>query len=384
MKQIRLSDTVISVPMPIFLVIEDVGWWQGIDGSLRNEPYRNRFARRHCLADYQALTRLAKRLSMRIALGMVMGEWDRTNFLKDVAGATWMGKAWDNKVNQGPWLEETAQYLRDHNHFLEIALHGICHEYWQDGQMQRSEFHDQDGRMRPRPVIQRHLEAFATLLEQNGWHGFPRLFIPPALNHSFGNKDNSIQAVLHSFGIKFVTTRFDRANQYSAPAHQNLTWEGEVGLLERGSSPVSWDRAASPPVWPGTNPILPLHWGNLLHREPQRNNEIVDSWADMLLAKSAGLDCILAEDLASCWRQAAVFYLADLQRNQRGMTIDIRTIPDLSIFSGPFFVKTHERQSKSWNCSGAEIISSKRGTDHINILKILPNKEKEVVNIFPA
>lgn len=74
--------------MPIFLVVEDVGWWQGEDGSAHNEPYRNGFTRRHCLQDYRLFVRLARRLKMRIAIGMVLGEWDRHNLLKDVVGAT--------------------------------------------------------------------------------------------------------------------------------------------------------------------------------------------------------------------------------------------------------------------------------------------------------
>jgi hypothetical protein len=69
--QISIADLTVSIPMPIFLVVEDVGWWQGKDGSAGNEPFRNGFPRRHCLADYQALVRLARRLKMRIALGMV-------------------------------------------------------------------------------------------------------------------------------------------------------------------------------------------------------------------------------------------------------------------------------------------------------------------------
>ncbi|MBE0582155.1 MAG: hypothetical protein IH612_00175, partial [Desulfofustis sp.] len=74
----------ISLPLPLFLVVEDVGWWQGEDGSARGEPFRNRFPRRHCLADYQALVGLSKRLGMRIAIAMVLGEWDTTNLLSEV------------------------------------------------------------------------------------------------------------------------------------------------------------------------------------------------------------------------------------------------------------------------------------------------------------
>ena len=381
MPRITLADTLVSLPLPLFLVIEDVGWWQGEDGSSKNQPFRNRFGRRHCLADYQALARLAKRLSMRIALGMVMGEWDRTNFLSGVTGATWMGTAWDNTVNQGPWLDEAAGYLRDQRHLLEIALHGICHEFWQDGRMQRSEFHDQDGRMRPEAIVRSHLEAYGVLLAQNGLPDYPRLFIPPALNHSFGNGEASIQTLLHAYGLDYVTTRFSRARRFSEPLHQGITWEAGVGLLERGLSPVGWDLTASEPVWQGTGPILPLHWGNLLHPDPERNSEIVDGWADMLLTRTAGLDFILAEDLAACWRQAAVFYLAGLRSDGNSITIDLQELPDLPCFSGSFFLKIRDRGAGSWRCTGAEIVSRTREPNDILVLELQPGRGRTEVAI---
>ena len=373
MPRITLADTLVSLPLPVFLVVEDVGWWQGEDGSSKNQPYRNRFGRRHCLADYQALARLARRLSMRIALGMVMGEWDRTNFLSGVTGATWMGKVWDNTMNQGPWLEEAAGYLRDHRHLLEISLHGICHEFWQDGRMQRSEFHDQEGRMRPEAIVRSHLEAYGVLLTQNGLPDYPRLFIPPALNHSFGNGEGSMQTLLHAYGLDYVTTRFSRARQYSAPIHPDITWESGVVLLERGLSPVDWDVTASEPVWQGAGPILALHWGNLLHPDPERNGEIVDGWADMLLARTAGLDCILAADLAACWRQAAVYSLADMWQEAGSVIIDLGALPDLPCLSGPFYLKIEQGRPLTIHCSGARILSLENAAGNVRIVTLLPD-----------
>jgi hypothetical protein len=218
------------------------------------------------------------------------------------------------------------------------------------------------------------LDAFAVLLEQNSLPGFPRLFIPPALNHSFGNGDASMQALLHDFGIDYVTTRFSRAHQYSPPLYPQITWECGVGLLERGISPVRWDHSEAPPIWPGDSPILPLHWGNLLHSDPQRNSEIVDGWAEMLLKRTRGLDSMLAEDLACCWRQAAVFYLADMLLEDGGVTLNLQAIPDLPCFTGPFFLKIHERLPRSWSCTGAEILSKKTGPDNLLVMKVLPGK----------
>ena len=77
----RDDQTTITLPLPLFVIVEDVGWWQGADDSAHSGPYRNRFPRRHCLADYEALVYLAESISMRIAIAMVIGEWDRTNLL---------------------------------------------------------------------------------------------------------------------------------------------------------------------------------------------------------------------------------------------------------------------------------------------------------------
>lgn len=381
MVEIQPGDITVSVPMPVFLVIEDVGWWQGVDGSFRQEPYRNDLIRPHCLEDYQALAHLAKRLSMRIALGMVMCEWDRTDFLKDIPGATWMGRAWNNQKNRWRSLDRAADYLNAHDHLLEIALHGVGHEFWHNGQMERSEFHDRDGNMRSENIINRHLEAFTRLLDQNHIHGAPRLFIPPALNHSFGN--HSIQTLLRRFGIDYVTARFSRARQFKAPRHPKLTWESGVTLLERGMAPVAWNVAASPPVWIVSQPILPLHWANLLDAQPERNIEIVDPWADMLIAKTSGPDLILAEDTAACWRQAAVYYLAEIKNENNQIVINLGALPRFSSVRGAFYVKIQGQWDGSWCCSGAKIVEQKQVSEDLLTLKLLPEQGEQNVILVP-
>ena len=380
--KIQFDGVTITLPMPLFLVIEDVGWWQGVDGSSHQEPYRSNMGRCHCLEDYQALTHLAERLSMRIALGMVMCEWDRTDFLKNVSGATWMGKAWNNQINRGQQLDETSDFLNNHKHLLEIALHGVGHEFWNDGHMERSEFHDKNGNMRSKGVVTSHFEAFERLLEQNCIHGFPRLFIPPALNHSYG--DSSMQTLIKGFGIDYVTTTFSSARCFKTPQHPKLTWEAGVILLERGSPSVAWDKIASSPAWNGPQPIFPLHWGNLLHFQPERNIEIVDMWADMLLLKTAGPDVILSEDAAACWRQAGMYYLAEMKKEKDSVIIDLSELPKLSSVSGFFSIKIQGRPDWGWACTGADIIESKQESDNILILKLLPEKGKEKVVIFPV
>lgn len=374
--QVALNNLVVSLPMPIFIVVEDVGWWQGRDGSANNEPFRNGFSRRHCLNDYRALARLAKRLKMRIAIGMVLGEWDRRNLLRNVVGSTWLGSSWDNRINQGPWFDEAAQFLRENEEWLEIACHGLCHEFWREGRMERSEFHDPSGHMRPRDIVKSHLDAFAKLLEEHKLPGFPRIFLPPALLHSFGNGDDSMQAILHDYGVRYVVTRFSKARRYSEPLHEKITWECGVGLLERGLAPVPWHEAAARPAWDFSNPILPLHWSNLLHPDPTENFSVVDRWAAMLEKQANSMDYVLAPDFASCWSQAAACQLAKLVADGRKITVDLSMFDEVPGFNGSIFLKIEGPPGLIWQCRGGQIISCRNDPSGIQtvVVRRLPGQ----------
>ena len=381
--QIALDNLVVSLPMPIFIVVEDVGWWQGRDGSADNEPFRNGFTRRHCLEDYRALARLARRLKMRIAIGMVLGEWDRRNLLRDVAGATWMGDSWDNRINQGPWLDEAAQFLRDNEDWLEIACHGLCHEFWREGRMERSEFHDPSGRMRPRDIVKSHLDAFVKLLEEHKLPGFPRIFLPPALLHCFGNGDDSMQAILHDYGVRYVVTRFSRARRYAEPLHEKITWECDVGLLERGLAPVPWHEAAASPTWDFSNSILPLHWSNLLHPDPAENFAIVDRWAEILEKPAQTMDYVLATDFASCWNQAAAYHLVKLTAGERKITIDLGLLGGVPEVDGSIILKISCPPDLIWRCRGGKILSTRKDSQGVQVVVLRRLPGKVIVEIEP-
>ncbi len=370
--------------MPIFLVVEDVGWWQGRDGSANNEPFRNGFSRRHCLADYQALGRLAKRLKMRIAIGMVLGEWDRRKLLRDVTGATWMGAVWDNEFNCGPWLDEAAQFLRDNADWLEIACHGLCHEFWRDGRMERSEFHDSGGIMRPADIVKSHLDAFAKLLEEYKLPGFPRIFLPPALHHSFGNGRDSMQAILYDYGVRYVVTRFSKARRYTEPLHENLTWECGVGLLERGLAPVPWNEAAANPAWDFGNPILPLHWSNLLHPDPAKNFTVVDRWAEMLEQQVNSMAHVLAPDFASCWKQAAAYHLAKLTAGEGKITIDLGLLEQVPEFDGSITLKISCPPDLTWRCRGGQIVATQKDSQGIQVVVLRPLPGNSYMEVEPS
>ena len=60
------SDMQLTIPMPLQIIVDDVGWWSGVDGSQYNQPYRTGLGRDHQPEDYLALASLGKELGMRI------------------------------------------------------------------------------------------------------------------------------------------------------------------------------------------------------------------------------------------------------------------------------------------------------------------------------
>lgn len=371
----------LSIPMPLQIVVEDVGWWSKFDQGASNEPFGTGMGRRHCPQDYEALISLGRQLGMRPLVVFVACEWDRKNLLRKIPSATWMGSAWDNSRNMGPWLEEAAHILGGNPGHIEIGVHGVGHEYWLGGRLSRSEFHDRRGVMRPREEIERHLEAFGEILDQNGLGPYPKAFVPPALYHSFGNGSESIQRILSDFGIQYVTTIFGRARAWSSPRYKHITWECGVVLLERGEAPVPWHVRAAQPRFSFDLPLLSLHWANLLHSDPARNLEVIERWVDFLKPMDRRFDRMLAPDTATCWTQFAYHTLAKVLPVKDGFEIKIGEIGRLpeSALQRHFFVKAPAELS--WRILGGTLLSSRR-SGSARLMKIRPSKGSETIHLL--
>jgi hypothetical protein len=128
---------------------------------------------------------------------------------------------------------------------------------------------------------------------------------------------------------------------------------------------------------------MALHWGNLLHPDPQRNSEIVDGWADMLLRQTTGAEWILAGDAAACWRQSAVSELAVCRCDGRSLCLDLRAIPNLGCFKGPFYLKIFGGGHHVWQCVGGRLGPEEKGAGGSVTLSVLPEKDAERVTLLP-
>lgn len=303
-----MSDKAVSamIPMPLQVVIDDVGWWSGEDGSKWQEPYRTGIHRNHVVADYQAIVSLGKALGIRPQAAMVLCEWDRKNILKNVPHSTWMGRNWDNSLWVGPWLEEAAEMINNNQEYFEITVHGVGHEWWTDGLFTRAEWADNSGVMRPKEDIERHLDAFAEIMRQNNLGGLPKSFVPAAFRHGFGvtpGNDASIAELLSNRGFTYINTPFAGMRNKEHVQYDNFGVDGGVMTVDRGNKDLlDWYEISTIPNGVIEGTTCGMHWPNLLHEEPDRNSEIVDGWVNLLAPYNHRQETILAKN-SHCFQQ---------------------------------------------------------------------------------
>ena len=76
---------------------------------------------------------------MRPQCAMVLCEWDRENVCAQVPTATQAGAAWDNSHRIGDWASESRDVFVQRAANIELAMHGVGHEHWEDGERTRAE-----------------------------------------------------------------------------------------------------------------------------------------------------------------------------------------------------------------------------------------------------
>lgn len=364
-----------NVPMPLQVVLDDVGWWCGQDGHERQQPYRTGIQRNHVPADYQAIVSLGRQLNMRPQAAMILCEWDRENILRECPSCTWMGKDWDNRRWVGGWMEETADIMRSNREHFEITLHGIGHEYWSDGVMSRAEWHDREGRMRPREEIQKRIELFARILDQHQLGPFPESFVPCAFLHRFGAGGGGIMPLLRNAGIRYVSTPFHRMKRDAPPQKEFFGVDEGLVVVDREQDRARpWSVIGCEPAMEVTGPICGLHWPNILHGDPARNEEVVRRWVKFLKPHGDRFNRVLSRDTASCWTQLVYHECTKVTIGDRGIMLDWSEINDLSPvhLEDQFMLKIRGVEGLRISCSEAEIFSLEQDRNACHIMRICP------------
>jgi hypothetical protein len=304
-----IRDTMkVIIPMPLQVVIDDVGWWSGEDGSKRQEPYRTGINRNHVPADYKAIADLGRALGIRPQAAMIMCEWDKENILRNLPSATWMGAKWDNSKWLGPWMEEAAEIIRSNQEFFELTLHGVGHEYWEGGTFTRAEWTDSKGQMRPPDQVEKHLDFYGMLMEQHNLGSFPKSFVPAAFRHSFGiseGREVSLAEILQRRGINYINTPFISMFNKERAQYGLFGFDANIMTIDRGEDEFQWTVFPGDPKSVLKGPTCGLHWPNLLHPDPEQNPEIVARWVNFLKPYNENPDTLLAKNSITFQHQLA-------------------------------------------------------------------------------
>lgn len=359
------------IPMPIQVVIDDVGWWSGKDGNTIQEPYRTGIPRDHKPADYEAIALLGRSLGIRPQAAMILCEWDKKNILRKLPTSTWMGKNWDNSKWVGDWQEEAADIIRSNKANFEITLHGIGHEYWEDGKFTRAEWADRNGKMRPREEVEKHLDYYGKLMNQHKLGPFPVSFVPTAFLHGFGvtpGNDISMAEILKKHGVTYINTPFRGMYNAKAASHVIFGFDSGVMTIDRGRDLMNWDATGRLPEGKISGPTCGMHWANLIHTDPSRNREIVESWVKILAPHKENYETMLAPDSAFFQKQLAHNVCTRISLKEKNLEFDFKETDSLPALNKDLFtLKVKSTENISFGSNNLKILEKTmtRKNNHI-------------------
>lgn len=334
----------ICIPLAVQIVIDDVGWWSGENSSGTGGPYRTGISRHHIPDDYRAIVELGKRLDMCPQAAMVLCEWDKDNILRNVPTSTWMGDRWDNTHWVGEWLEEAADIIVNNTDHMELTIHGVGHEYWDEFGMSRCEWYGSDGKMRPLDQVILHIEYFGKLLQRNNLGKFPTSFVPPGFNYRFSPHSEELAAVLQKYGIKYVSTMFTCLFKDAEPEGRYFGTEHGILTVDRSWAVIDWCDFKPQLSGDITGPVCGIHWPNVLHQDPARNPETVEAWVKFLEGQDIRFDSMLARNTAESFSQTVYNWGVSISVSERNVIFDFSKIIKLNAqgLLDYFYIKTCE------------------------------------------
>lgn len=341
----------LTIPLALQLVIDDVGWINGCDGSNINQPFRTGIGRKHSIEDYEAIIELGKRLGIKPVIAMVLSEWDRKNILKELPNATYMGNDWDNSKNVDDSLQNIVELLNNNQEYYEFAMHGLGHEYWKNGKLDRAEFYQLNGEMRPYNEVKKHIEYFFEIMNQNGMESKVRTFVPPAFCYAYG--DDGMTEILKDFGFLYISTIFNRMVKYKKLPNPLYGIEYGIVNIDRGVDDLKWDNTGAVTSKQLNGPVYGIHWPHILDFDPKNNMKSVEKWVECLKSQEQNQNIILAKDIKECATQLIVKENIRITNNSK-LAIDLKNFDNISV-NDYFYIKC-SREIAEYSNSKVEFV----------------------------
>ena len=333
-------------PRPFAVVVDDLGWLHGGSQDPSNGPYRVGFKRDFVAQDYLPMIAIGKAVGVRIQGVFVLCELDRENAVARLPTATRDGKTWNNAANVSPNQIDIMETIKTHAAHLEFGLHGVGHEFWENGQRRRAEWYNlQDKRPWSEAEIRAHLDMFRTIMSQYGLtkekgYSFPESFVATAYSYFWNpsGKPYSLGKIMREYGVKFVNTEFSAIPELHPPACGSGGFDNGVLVLDRHNFGNEWWEPASLPRQPiaaFNTDIIEAHWANLLATDDIFQADLNQRWINLFQSVQATKDRYLAKNTEQLYSQWLYKRYCKVTESKPGhVTIDNRLMPQEAYDSG--------------------------------------------------
>ncbi|MBI2298841.1 MAG: hypothetical protein HYU66_07820 [Armatimonadetes bacterium] len=326
----------VGIPRAVQLVIDDVGWREGWSLADQDGPWRAGIGRLLEPDDYAAVADLGEQLGIRPSAATILCEWDRENLCRWYPTTTAQRDRWDNASLRGDWSDAAAEVFGTRSAHLELALHGVGHEHWDEHGRTRAEWFDGRGRKWDWDVLRGHLDCFRGLLDQHGLgpadgHRLPLHFVPCAFCYEWDDADPTATGALATgAGVELVSLPFQNSGLHrrSPLAAPDGGVDHGALVIDRGHSGVPWDSADSVPTEVMTQgSVLGVHWPNLLAAHPEENGRAVARWVEHLRAVGEVAGQRLAANVRECHAQWAYSTFGRVTATDDGFALDLSGLP---------------------------------------------------------
>ena len=336
---------IMTIPRPLHIVIDDLGWFCSTDDRKQGGPSRTGVTRRHCYKDYLAVNYLGEKLGMKISCAFVLGEWDPDNRLLSVKHLSRYGDGWNNAAYIDLCEMQKCADAINASPYIDFTVHGLLHGYYMDGTDNKddSDYYykvNKEVIMVPEEEVRHRLDSFFDLVKHYGIKKEINAFVPP----TFTYRVDEISKILADYGIKYVSTIFRcMKSDEEAPSMVIVEKNGIVNV-DRNNNYIPWnvygcDFSKVPDDVSG---IFGIHWPNVLDEDADKSLAVCDKIAEYFEERSQSFGTILSKDIRFCASQLLFCKYAEIDEKDGVTTVDISRVPRNPNTSFEFYISSRE------------------------------------------